>query len=125
MIQNGAQMIGCVELRGSVYVKDKKGPYLDLDQTKKLFDSKELASGDSTAIHNATVVTGNDCQNLLFEECDILMLCAKEGIINSENVEKIKAKYIIEGANNPISYDAHKTLLERNVIIVPVFLSNH
>ena len=53
--------------------------------------------------------------SLLEEECDILCPCAIPGVITSENAPRIQARIIAEGANGPITYDAHQILLSRDV----------
>ena len=63
-------------------------------------------------------------QDLLELPVDILVLGALEYQIISQNVDNIKAKYILELANGPISYEAERKLFERGVIILPDVLSN-
>jgi len=53
--------------------------------------------------------------SLLEEECDILCPCATWGVITEENAPRIQARIIAEGANGPITYNAHSILLSRNV----------
>jgi len=56
-----------------------------------------------------------DGPSLLEEECDILCPCALPAVITDENALRIRAKIIAEGANGPITYNAHQILLSRNV----------
>jgi len=53
--------------------------------------------------------------SLLEEDCDILCPCAIPAVITEQNAPRIKARIIAEGANGPITYDAHQILLNRNV----------
>lgn len=57
-------------------------------------------------------------------ECDILMPCAKEKAINMHNVDDLKCKIVLEGANGPSTFVAEEKLLERGVITVPDMLAN-
>jgi glutamate dehydrogenase (NAD(P)+) len=57
-------------------------------------------------------------------QCDVLIPAALGGVINSENVAKIKAEFIIEGANQPITFSADQELRAQGVIIVPDILAN-
>lgn len=57
-------------------------------------------------------------------ECDILIPAAMEGQIDIENVDRIKAKLIIEAANGPITFAADEKLNERGVIIIPDAYAN-
>ncbi|MFA5644107.1 MAG: Glu/Leu/Phe/Val dehydrogenase [Patescibacteria group bacterium] len=61
---------------------------------------------------------------LLEAEVDILILGALENQITQENAKNIKAKYIIEIANGPVSYEADKVLFEKGIIVVPDILAN-
>jgi len=65
-----------------------------------------------------------DGASLLEAECDILCPCATPGVITEENAPQIKARIIAEGANGPITYDAHEILLSRNVSTVVSLLSS-
>ena len=57
-------------------------------------------------------------------DCDILIPAALEGQINIENVDRVKARVIIEAANGPITYAADEKLNERGVIIIPDAYAN-
>lgn len=61
---------------------------------------------------------------LLGLDVDLLIPAALGGVITAENVDKIKAKSIIEGANGPIYPDADKILSERGITILPDILAN-
>jgi glutamate dehydrogenase (NAD(P)+) len=55
---------------------------------------------------------------------DILIPAALENQITTANANRIKARIIIEGANGPTTPDAHRSLHERGVFIVPDILAN-
>lgn len=57
-------------------------------------------------------------------ECDMLVPCATENQITSQNVDRIHAKLIVEGANGPTTAAADKVLEERGVLVVPDILAN-
>jgi len=62
----------------------------------------------------------------LTQEVDILMPCALENAITSENVGRIsdKVKIVAEGANGPTTPEADKVLKERGIFMIPDFLAN-
>lgn len=62
--------------------------------------------------------------DLLELEVDVLIPAAVEDVITIRNVDKIKAKLIVEGANGPTSYKADKLLNERGIMAVPDILAN-
>jgi glutamate dehydrogenase (NAD(P)+) len=57
-------------------------------------------------------------------KCDVLIPAALGGVINEENVSRINADFIIEGANQPITAAADKELRAQGVLIVPDILAN-
>ena len=68
-----------------------------------------------------------DCEKIendLFVDADFLFPCARDGVINRKTAGKIKARYIVEGANGPTTPDAEEMLKASGVMIVPDFLAN-
>ncbi len=63
-------------------------------------------------------------EEILESDADILILAALENQITEKNVDKIKAKYILELANGPITFEADETLTKNGVIVLPDILSN-
>jgi glutamate dehydrogenase (NADP+) len=63
-------------------------------------------------------------KELLRMEVDVLVPAAVEDVITEENVSEIKAKYIIEMANGPVTPKAEDLLHKRNIISVPDILAN-
>lgn len=61
---------------------------------------------------------------LLTLDVDMLVPSAIGGVITNDNVDAIKAKYIIEGANGPTHARADQKLFERGVVILPDILAN-
>ncbi|MEW6057528.1 MAG: Glu/Leu/Phe/Val dehydrogenase [Bdellovibrionota bacterium] len=61
---------------------------------------------------------------LLALPVDVMIPAAIDGVIHSGNVGKVNAKIIAEGANGPITADAHKVLVDRGVFIIPDILCN-
>jgi glutamate dehydrogenase/leucine dehydrogenase len=57
-------------------------------------------------------------------ECDIWIPAARPDIIRSDNVDRLKTKLILQGANIPVTRDAEATLHERGVLSVPDFIAN-
>jgi len=61
---------------------------------------------------------------ILIHECDLLIPAALGGVIHAENVNDIKAKVIIEGANGPVDADADEVLFDNGVTVLPDILAN-
>ncbi len=57
-------------------------------------------------------------------ECDILVPAALENQITADNIRKIKAKIIAEGANGPCTPEAEEIFTEMGGIIIPDMYCN-
>ncbi len=57
-------------------------------------------------------------------ECDILVPAAIEQVIHKDNMDKVKAKIIVEAANGPVTMRASTSLSQNGVLIVPDILAN-
>ncbi|MGG3912760.1 Glu/Leu/Phe/Val family dehydrogenase [Rossellomorea vietnamensis] len=61
---------------------------------------------------------------VLYLDVDVLMLAALEDQVHKDNVGKVKARIIVEGANAPITTEADSYLSDKGVIIIPDILAN-
>lgn len=61
----------------------------------------------------------DDAAIALEEDCDILILAAVENQVHAENVRRIRARVIAEGANGPTSFDADRMLAEAGRVVLP------
>ena len=111
--------LGCEELGMTVIaISDVTGGILN----KKGLDIRSLLVHPTLA--DAEVSERVGASEVLEIECDVLIPAALGGVINEENVERIKADFIVEGANQPITSAADRKLRERGSIIVPDILAN-
>ena len=71
-------------------------------------------------------VEGDRIENpaLLAADVDILIPAAIGGVIHEENADRVRAKLIVEGANQPITFEADRALADRGVAVVPDILAN-
>ncbi|XP_031502220.1 glutamate dehydrogenase 2, mitochondrial [Nymphaea colorata] len=65
-----------------------------------------------------------DPDQLLVEECDVLIPCALGGVVNRENAADVKAKFIIEAANHPTDPEADEILSKKGVMVLPDIYAN-
>ncbi len=89
------------------------------------FDIKELMkhkeADKSVQEYNGEPITGEE----LFElDVDVLVLAALEDAITERNAEDVKAKIIIEGANNPVTNDACQIFKENGKALIPSILAS-
>ncbi len=57
-------------------------------------------------------------------KADVLVLAGLENAVTNGNMQNIKAKYIVELANGPITHEAHEYLVADGKIIVPDIIAN-
>ncbi|TLX49539.1 glutamate dehydrogenase [Pseudoalteromonas ruthenica] len=63
-------------------------------------------------------------EELLHCDVDILIPAALGGVITADNAEQVKARYIVEIANGPVTSDADSILKQQGVIVIPDILAN-
>ena len=76
---------------------------------------KSFAAGAGEPITNA---------ELLAVDCDVLVPAALGGVLTAENAGRVRAKYIAEAANHPVTPEADEILRKRGVLLIPDILCN-
>ena len=61
---------------------------------------------------------------ILETDCTVLFPSALQDVISEKNMGVLKCAYLVEGANNPTSRTAQKTLYERGMTVIPDFIAN-
>jgi len=79
--------------------------------------TKELLFAEGTLL-------SKDCSTVLYQETDLLFPCAMQDVLSEKNMRKLKARAIVEGANNPSSSEAQKYYFRTGIEYVPCFLAN-
>ena len=57
-------------------------------------------------------------------DCDIWIPAARPDVVRADNVEQLKAKLVVEGANIPVTAEAEAVLHARGVLVIPDFIAN-
>jgi glutamate dehydrogenase (NAD(P)+) len=65
-----------------------------------------------------------DREAIIDFDCDIWIPAARPDVVNEDNVHRLKAKLVVEGANIPVTYGAEKFLHEKGVLCIPDFIAN-
>src|SRR5690606_1289845 len=63
-------------------------------------------------------------EDLLALACDVLIPAALENQIRADNVDRIQARLIVEGANGPTTPAADRALFARGIPVLPDILAN-
>ncbi|RYY19632.1 MAG: Glu/Leu/Phe/Val dehydrogenase, partial [Sphingobacteriaceae bacterium] len=115
LAEYGALIVGICEFEGAIYNEDG----LDVDT---VFEHRK-ATGSILGYPLAMQEFKNSGEGLE-QPCDILVPAALENQITADNIGRIQAKIIVEGANGPTSPEAEAVFTERGCIIVPDMYAN-
>ncbi len=108
----GAKIVGIADAKGAIY--DSAGidiPYL--------MENKD-AYGVVSTLFRQTMTN----EELLEQECDVLIPAAIGGVITSENADRLKCRFIVEAANGPTTKEAIELLDKEGIQVVPDVLAN-
>lgn len=109
----GSKVIGVSTSQGAIYSKNG----FDLQEAETYYHKNRGLKGFS----GADWMTNEE---LLEQECDVLIPSALEKVITAKNAGKIKAKIVVEGANDCTEAEGDKILAERKIFVVPDILAN-
>ena len=110
----GAKVIAISDTSGTVYDPNGIDTKLAIEIKEKTGKVINYPKGEKIKDPDAS----------LYVDCEVLMPSAIENVIREDNVKKIKAKVISEGANGPTTPEAEKVLYERGAVIVPDIAAN-
>lgn len=118
----GYKIIATSEVEGGVLVEAG----LDPNETLRCREEKGRIAGCYCVGSVCDLSYGKPISNeqLLQMPVDVLVPAAVENVITEDNAQEIKAKYIIEMANGPVTPEAEEILEKRGILSVPDFLAN-
>mgnify|MGYP003395536994 CR=1 FL=1 len=76
---------------------------------------------DKLKLDQTEVITNDD---LLICDCDLLIPAALDNVINEKNAKDVKAKFVLELANGPVTPDADEIFKKIGVTPIPDILAN-
>ena len=109
----GAKIVGVSDVSGGVYEEGGLPVKEVLDYVRNGGEIKGYAGGDAV-----------DNDELLTLPADVLVPAAIGDVINESNMHGIRASYVVEAANSPVTPQADEYLEEQGVMIVPDILAN-
>jgi glutamate dehydrogenase (NAD(P)+) len=113
LVERGATVVAVSTSRGAIH--DEGGLDVERLANRALEVGSRFVEDEPGAIDRAA---------LLELDVDLLCPCARFRSIHAGNVDRVAARAICAGANNPVSPEAEHVLLERGVAYPPDFLSN-
>jgi glutamate dehydrogenase (NAD(P)+) len=113
MHSTGCKIVAVSDSSGGIYCPDGIIPSEVYAHKKK--------TGSVINYKNCTNITNEE---LLQTKCDVLVPAALQNQITKDNVDKIRAKIVAEGANGPTTPEADKVLYEKGTCLIPDILAN-
>lgn len=118
----GYRVVAVSDSKGGIYVVDGLNPEKTLECKRSSGEiSKCPCSDEHCDIKLGKVITNDE---LLELEVDVLVPSALENVIREDNADRIKAKYIIEMANGPVTPKADALLTKKGILSIPDVLAN-
>lgn len=114
--EQGCKVVAVSDVSGGVYDPDG----LKLEEISAYLSSK----GNLLSNYNVNGVRHITNEELLALDVTLLIPAALENQINASNVDAVRAKIIVEGANGPLTVEADECLTRKGVTIVPDILAN-
>lgn len=111
--EKGTMIVAASDTKGTVY--SPKG--IDV---KSLIETKD-SKGSVVHYKEGEIKKPDEIFSI---DCDILIPAATPDVINKDNVNSIKAKLILQGANIPVTKDAEAMLHKKAILSVPDFIAN-
>lgn len=109
----GAKVVAVSDISGGVHAPE------GLDVPEVL---EHTRSGGRLSDYTAAEALSNE--EVLQVPVDVLIPAAVGDVIHEGNVGEVKARYVVEAANGPLTPEADERLSERGVVVVPDILAN-
>ncbi|HET9259832.1 MAG TPA: Glu/Leu/Phe/Val dehydrogenase [Acidimicrobiia bacterium] len=108
-----AKVVAVSDISGAIYNPDG----IDVAAVGKWVDENRFLEG----FPDADFIDGDAVFGL---DVDVLVPAAIQNVLRADNANDVKAKLLIEGANNPTTLEADDILRDKGVLIVPDVLAN-
>lgn len=113
LAERGARIVGVADSRGARV--DPNG-----------FDVADLIAFKRGGRSVATYPRGQAIaeSDLVAVDCDVWIPAARPDVLRADNVDRLKATVVAQGANIPATAEAEQRLAERGVCVIPDFIAN-
>lgn len=113
LVEKGAVLVGAADSTGSIYRGDGLDVWALIEQKN---NEKSFAES-----HRGEIL---DRDAVIDMECDIWIPAARPDVLNKENVDRLKARLVVQGANIPLTLEAEERLFQKGVLVIPDFIAN-
>lgn len=113
---DGHRIVAVSDSRGAIANPDGLNPAEVLEAKRR--------GGSVLAYADGGKAKAIDPDMLIAADCDILVPAALENQITSKNVDRVRARIILELANGPVTPTADRQLRDMNVLVLPDILAN-
>jgi glutamate dehydrogenase (NAD(P)+) len=111
--QRGVRLVAASDTHGTV----REAGGLDVSRLIELKDS-------GRSVHDHPTGEKLDRDAVIDVPCDIWIPAARPDVIREDNVDRLRTKLVLQGANIPFSEGAELALHRRGVVVVPDFIAN-
>jgi len=110
----GCNVVAVSDVRGGVHNPKGLNPAALL---------RSLGAGAESVVGTAGTDTITN-EELVELDVDVLVPAALEGFIHEGNADRVRARFVVEGANGPTTPDGDAVLEDKGVVVVPDILAN-
>ena len=114
LARRGGRIVGVSDGRGAIFAAEG----LDVERVVRVKEEE----GRVSAYDGPHEAMGRD--DLIAVEADVLVPAALEGAIHRGNAGRVRAKFVVEGANAPTTPAGEEILLGRGIRVMPDILAN-
>lgn len=111
--EKGVVLVATADSKGTIY-NENGLDIAELLELKK--EGKSVIESKSGKVLEA--------EKIIDVECDVWVPAARPDIITEKNMQRLKTRLVVEGANIPITYGAEKYLHEKGILCIPDFIAN-
>lgn len=113
LYHSGAQIIAISDISGAILNRDG----IDIPAAQRHVET----SGSLEGFDGGKAISNED---LLCLDADVLIPAALGNVITKDNAADIRAGFVIEAANGPVTPEADQLLQQRNIVVLPDILAN-
>jgi glutamate dehydrogenase/leucine dehydrogenase len=123
----GATIVAVSDSQGGIYCKEGLDPKRiqkyksETGSVRGEYCQGSVCDIEKLKLDNTQVISNDD---LLVTDCDLLIPAALDNVITEKNAKDVKAKFILELANGPVSPEADIILKSRKIVAIPDILAN-